>query len=155
MNEKTRRALIGLIWPGPITGPLPVNFFRVLAVSLVFYLTALPAALVMAFLTALAVTFYFRLLELSAGKKWTENLLKKIPPTLGEKVRTRGPLALFGTSFLIGVFPYAIFLKLLKYPEATSEVLLVLASIANSLVWTGIFWGTIVGLLRQIVSFAF
>jgi len=155
MSERLRQTLIGFIWPGPIAGPLPVNLFRILAVLLVFYFGAFVATLLMGLITGLLSIFYFRLLELMGGREWVENLLRRLPAQTGERIKTRGPIALFASSLLVGVFPYAIFLKLLKYPEATSEILMILASFASSIVWTGVFWGTIVEILRQIASFAF
>ena len=155
MNERLRQSLIGLIWPGPIAGPLPVTTFRILAPVLVLYLRPLPAALIMSFVTASLSVFYFRLLELTGGKEFVEGLLLKLPPQTYAGVKTRGPLALFATSVLVGVFPYAIFLKLLRHREITSEVLLIIASTASSFVWTGLFWGSVVEILKQTAGFAF
>ena len=79
----------------------------------------------------------------------------KLPPHAYIGIKTRGPLALFVTSVLIGVFPYAIFLKLLKYRQTTSELLLITASVASSFIWTGLFWGSVVEAIKSASAFAF
>ena len=155
MNEKLRQSIIGLIWPGPVAGPLPVNLFRVLAIFLVLYLGAFAATIVMVTLTSALSIFYFQLLELTAGKEWLEDLLQKLPTKTHTRIETKGPLALFLGSLLIGVFPYAIFLRLLRFSQTSSAILLVLSSMASSFVWTGIVWGSVIEGLKQAAHFAF
>ena len=155
MSQKFRQTLIGLIWPGPIAGPFPLNLFRLLAPALVFYISPILAAIVMGFLTSLTSVFYFRLLELSGGRKYVEGLLDKFPLKIHKSVETKGPLTLFVSSLLVGVFTYAIFLKLINYRQPTSEKLLVVSSFVSAAIWTGIFWGSVVGALKRLVSFAF
>jgi len=79
-------------------------------------------------------------------------MLKKLPKKAHENIETKGPLALFFTSILVGVFPYAIFLKLLRYPERVSEGLLIALSITSSFAWTGLFWGGAVTILRSLAA---
>lgn len=155
MSEKLRQTLIGFIWPGPIAGPLPLNFFRLLAPALVFYISPIPAAVVMGVLTSLASILYFRLLELSGGRKYVEGLLEKFPLKIHKSVETKGPLTLFISSLVAGVFTYAIFLKLINYRQSTSEKLLVVSSFVSAAIWTGIFWGSVIEALKRVVSFAF
>jgi hypothetical protein len=155
VNEKLRQSIIGLIWPGPIAGPLPVNLFRILAIILVFYLKAFPAALIMGAITSLVAIFYFRLLELTAGKEWLEDLLQRLPNQTHTQIETKGPFALFLSSLLIGVFPYAIFLRLSRFQQTPSTILLVLSSTASSFIWTGIVWGSLIEGLKQAAHFAF
>ncbi|OGY22316.1 MAG: hypothetical protein A2126_04025 [Candidatus Woykebacteria bacterium GWB1_45_5] len=155
MNERVRQTIITLIWPGPVAGPLPVNFFRVLAIVLVFYLKAFPAALIMSIFTSVFSIFYFHLLELTAGKEWTEDLLQKLPAKTHERIETKGPLLLFLSGLLVGVFPYAIFLRILRYQERPSAILLVLSSATSSFIWVGIVWGSLIEGLKQAATFAF
>lgn len=155
MNEQFRQTLIGLIWPGPIAGPLPVNLFRILAPVLVFYHGPIISSLIMSVISSLLAVFYFVLLELTEGKNKVEELLKRLPEKTHHGIEKRGPAALFATSLLVGVFPYAIFLKLLRYPKAASEILLVASSIVGSFVWTGIFWGSAIEIIKRAVNFAF
>ena len=155
MSERLRQTLIGFIWPGPVAGPLPVNLFRIIAIFLIFYLGAFVAAIVMAIFTSAFSIFYFRLLELTAGKEWAENLLQKLPTKTHTQIETKGPIALFLSGLLVGVFPYAIFLRLLSFPKTPSTVLLVLSSAASSFIWTGIVWGSLIEGLKQASRFAF
>ncbi|OGY25772.1 MAG: hypothetical protein A2Z24_01280 [Candidatus Woykebacteria bacterium RBG_16_44_10] len=155
MNEKLRQSIIGLIWPGPVAGPLPVNLFRILSIFLVLYLSAFAATLVMAALTGAISIFYFRLLELTAGKEWVEDLLQRLPTKTHTRIETKGQSTLFLSGLLIGVFPYAIFLRLLRYPEAPSVLLLILSSTISSFIWTGVVWGSLLEGLKQGVNFAF
>ncbi|MDP2720360.1 MAG: hypothetical protein Q8O75_00110 [bacterium] len=155
MSEKFRQTLIGFIWPGPVAGPLPINFFRILAPVLVFYIKPILAALVVGIISALLAIFYYSLLELTGGKEYLEKLLKKLPAKIHARIETRGPLALFATSLVVGIFPYAVTLKLLKYPEGAARFVLVLAALVSAAVWTGVVWGSIVTLLRQTGGFAF
>lgn len=154
-NQKLRQSIIGLIWPGPISGPLPVNLFRVLAPVLVFYTGPILAAIIMSVLTSGLAIFYFRLLELTGGKEYVASLLKKLPEKAHRGIETKGPFTLYATSILVGVFPYAIFLKLLRYSKSSSEILLVTAAFVSSALWTGIFWGSVVEILRRGLDFAF
>src|SRR3989344_4126335 len=149
MNDQVRQTIISLIWPGPIAGPLPINLLRILSPLLVFYLGPVAASLVMSVLVSVLSVAYFRLLELTGGKETIENMLKKLPKKAHENIETKGPLALFFTSILVGVFPYAIFLKLLRYPERVSEGLLIALSITSSFAWTGLFWGGAIAILRS------
>ncbi|HEX7456160.1 MAG TPA: hypothetical protein VF303_01710 [Candidatus Nanoarchaeia archaeon] len=155
MSQHLRQTIIGFIWPGPIAGPLPLNLFRVLSPTLVFYIKPIPAALVMGIITAFLSIFYFRLLELTGGKEYTQILLKKLPAKAHQGIGAKGPSALFATSLAIGVFPYAIFLRLLRYSESSSEILLLAASLVSSFVWTGVFWGFVVEIIKRSASFAF
>jgi len=154
-NQKLRQSIIGLIWPGPISGPLPVNLFRVLAPLLVFYTGPILAVIVMGILTSGLAVLYFRLLELTGGKEYVAGLLKKLPKKAHQGIETKGPLTLYATSILVGVFPYAIFLGLLRYSKASSEILLVASAFVSSALWTGIFWGSVVEILRRGLDFAF
>jgi hypothetical protein len=155
MNERFRQTTIGAIWPGPIAGPLPVNLFRILSPTLVIYLGAPVAAFVTGVLTTIFVIFYFRLLELTGGKDYVEGLLKKLPAQTHQGIENKGPAALFAMSVFTGVFAYAIFLKLLRYPKITSEILLITASFVGSIIWTGFFWGSVVEIVKQGATFAF
>jgi hypothetical protein len=155
MNERLRQPIINFIWPGPIAGPLPVNLFRILAPILVFYIKPVAAALAMGLLSAALAVYYYRLLQLSGGKEYVENLLKKLPGKTHQGIQNKGPIALFFSSLVLGVFPYAIFLRLLKYSDTKSETLLVTAAFVSSIVWTGIFWGSVVELLKQLSTIAF
>ena len=155
MSDKFRQTLIAFIWPGPIAGPLPLNLFRILAILLVVLFGPIIATFVMAIVTLIFLVWYFSLLELTGGKETLNALLSKLPFGLRQDVETKGPLVLFVSSLFLGVFPYAVFLKLLKYPKDASEILLGLASVANSVLWTGFFWGIIVGAAKLAVGFAF
>lgn len=155
MTEKLRQSLIGLIWPGPIAGPLPINAFRVVAPVLVFYTGPVYAALVMSLLTSGFSVGYFGLLELTGGKEYVEGLLSKLPKNLHEGIETRGPATLFLTSLIAGVFAYAIFLKLLRYSQSKSEALLIAASFLSSFLWTGLFWGGVIETVRQVLPLLF
>ena len=155
MSERFRQTTIGFIWPGPVAGPLPVNLFRILSPALVFYLGPVFAALIMGLFVSLLSVTYFRLLELTGGKGYVESLLNRLPAKNQRRIETKGPLALFATSALTGVFAYAIFLKILRYPKSTSEVLLLLASFAGSVIWTGFFWGSLVEIFKRGAGFAF
>jgi hypothetical protein len=155
MSQHLRQTVVGFIWPGPIAGPLPINFFRVLSPLLVFYLHPVLAALIMGFLTTLLSIFYFRLLELTGGKEYVTRLLSRLPKKTQQRIETKGPFTLFTTSILTGVFAYAIFLKTLRYPKTNSEILLLAASFVGSIIWTGIFWGSAVEIVKRGTSFAF
>ena len=155
MSDKFRQTLIGFIWPGPVAGPMPINFFRILSPVLVFYIKPIPAALTVGIISALLAIFYYSLLELTGGKEYLEKLLKKLPTKIHTRIETRGPLALFAISLVVGVFPYALTLKLLKYPKGASRALLVAAAFVGAAVWAGVVWGSIIALLRQTSSFAF
>ena len=109
----------------------------------------------MSVISSFLAVFYFGLLDLTEGKNKVEELLKRLPEKTHHGIEKRGPVALFATSFLVGVFPYAIFLKLLRYPKAASEILLVASSIVGSFVWTGIFWGSTIEIIKRAVNFAF
>lgn len=136
-------------------GPLPVNLFRILAVVLVFYLNPLFAALIMSVLASALSIVYFRLLELTAGKEWVEDLLQRLPTKTHTRVETKGPFALFLSGLLVGVFPYAIFLRLLHFPQNKSTILLVLSATVSSFIWTGVVWGSLIEGLKQAAHFAF
>lgn len=155
MNNKLRQSLIGFIWPGPIAGPVPINLFRVVSPVLVFYTSPIFASLVMGIISSVLSIVYFSLLELTGGKEYVESLLKKMPDKTHKGIESKGPVALFVTSIFLGVFPYAIFLRLLKYPRFTSKILLLFASFLNSLLWTGVFWGTLVEIFKNLPFFAF
>ncbi|SRR4030042_3276964 len=155
MNDKLRQSIIGLIWPGPIAGPLPLNLFRILAILLVILSGPVFATLGMAIITTIFLIWYFSLLELTSGKKMLAALLAKLPSRLREGVETKGPIALFASSLFIGVFPYAILLKLLKYPKKTSEILLSLSTLVSSILWTGLFWGIVIEASKRALGFAF
>lgn len=155
MNDRLRQSVIGLIWPGPFAGPLPINLLRILAPILVLYLHPPLAALLMALVSSALAVFFFGLLRLEYGKQFTEKLLNKLPKKFYEQIETKGPLVLFASSLVFGVFAYAVFMRVLKYKETNSEGLLVLSSFLNSFIWTGIFWGVIVESLRGLSNFAF
>ena len=155
MSEKLRQSIIGLIWPGPIAGPLPINLFRITSPALVFYTNPLIATLIMSLITAIFSIFYLGLLELTAGRHYVENLLQRLPKSLRKGVEEKGPFALFLTSLVVGTFAYAILLRLLRYSQTKSEILLIAASFATASIWTGVFWGSVVEILRRAVGFAF
>jgi hypothetical protein len=155
MNDKLRQSLIGLIWPGPIAGPLPINLFRVLSILFVAFAGPIIASLVMAAITTACLIWYFGLLELTGGKKLMGELLARLPHKLREGIETKEPVALFFSSFFTGVFPYAILLKLLKYPRTTSEILLGVSTLISSFVWTGLFWGGVIEIIKRAAIFAF
>ncbi len=155
MNKHFRQSIIGLIWPGPIAGPLPINLFRITSPALVFYTNPLVATLIMSLVTAVASIFYLGLLELTAGRNYVESLLQRLPKSLRRGVQEKGPFALFLTSLVVGTFAYAILLRLLRYSQTKSEILLVASSFATASIWTGVFWGSVVEILRRVVGFAF
>ncbi|MEX0622051.1 MAG: hypothetical protein WD187_03630 [Candidatus Woykebacteria bacterium] len=155
MTEKLRQTIIAFIWPGPIAGPLPVNLFRILAPLLVFYGGIVLAILGMGVLTGVTSLIFFRLLELTSGKTFVERLLRKLPSWAHKNIERQGPVALFFSSIILGVFTYAIFLRLLRYSEGRSEILLVAASLVSAIIWTGVFWGSIVEILKRSVEIAF
>ncbi|OGY25064.1 MAG: hypothetical protein A2Z11_00375 [Candidatus Woykebacteria bacterium RBG_16_43_9] len=155
MNKRLRQSIIGLIWPGPIAGPLPINLFRILAPLLVIYVKPLAASLVMGILTAALSVYYYRLLELSGGREYVENLLKKLPTKAHRGIENKGPLALFASSLVFGVFTYAVFLRLLRYSETKSEIFLIASAFVSSIIWTGIFWGGVVEISKRFITIAF
>lgn len=155
MNERLRQSIIAFIWPGPIAGPTPINLYRVLSPLLVIYAGTVLAVLVMWIITSFTVIYYFRLLELTSGKSIVEKLLRKLPSWAHHKVERRGPIFLFFVGIVLGVFTYAIILRLLKYSEAKSEMLLVGISLISSVIWTGIFWGSVVEIFRRVSAIAF
>ena len=155
MSKDLRSTLVATIWPGPIAGPLPINLLRILSPLLVFYLGPVSASLVMSVLVSVLSVAYFRLLELTSGRQTTEEMLKKLPKKAHENIETKGPIALFFTSILVGVFPYAIFLKLLRYSKTNSEGLLITSSIIGSFAWTGVFWGGAIAILRSLAGTIF
>ena len=155
MNDKVRQSIVAFIWPGPIAGPIPINLYRILSPLLVIYLGPILAALVMWVVTSFTVVYYFRLLELTSGKSYVEKLLGRLPDWAHRNIEKRGPVFLFFVGTVLGVFTYAIILRLLKYSEAKSEIMLVGVSLIGSVIWTGIFWGLIVELFRNLRAIAF
>ena len=155
MNDKLRQSIISLIWPGPIAGPLPINLFRVLAIFSVVLFGPIIATFLMAIITTVFLIWYFELLELTGGKRTLENLLSRLPALLRGGVISKGPVVLFFSGLFIGVFPYTIFLKLLKYPKIKSEILLSVSAILSSFFWTGIIWGSVVEVIKRLPAFAF
>ena len=155
MNERLRQSIIVFIWPGPIAGPIPINLYRVLSPLLVIYTGSIFAALIMWVISSFTSVYYFRLLELTSGKSYVEKLLRRLPDWAHHNIERRGPAFLFFVGVVLGVFTYAIILRLLKYSEARSEILLVGVSLISSVIWTGIFWGTIVEIFRRLSTIAF
>lgn len=155
MNERLRQSIIAFIWPGPIAGPIPINLYRVLSPLLVIYLGPVFAALGMWVITSFTVVYYFRLLELTSGKSYIEKLLRRLPDWAHHNIEKRGPVFLFFGGTVLGVFTYAIILRLLKYSEAKSEILLVGVSLISSVIWTGVVWGTLIELFRVLRAIAF
>jgi len=151
MNDHLRRTLIGFIWPGPLAGPLPVNVFRILSPVLVFYLQPLFASVLMAIFTSVLAIIYLQLLELTGGKEMLEQYLRRLPLKLHRGIENKGPFGLLFVSLLTGVFPYAIMLKLLKYDTLAAGGLIILASIVSALLWTGLFWGSVVAGLKVLL----
>lgn len=154
-NEKLRQATIAFIWPGPIAGPIPINLYRVLSPLLVIYTGSIFATLIMWVITSFTSVYYFRLLELTSGKSYVEKLLRRLPDWAHHNIERRGPVFLFFVGIVLGVFTYAIILRLLKYSETRSEILLIGVSLIGSVIWTGIFWGTLIELLRMLRAIAF
>src|SRR3990172_9479937 len=152
MNQHLRQSIIAFIWPGPIAGPIPINLFRLLAPLLVIYIGPIFASALMWFITTFAAIVFFRLLELTEGKIFIENLLKRLPKWAHRGIETRGPWALFIVGIILGVFSYAIFLKLIRYSKRKSEVLLVCLSFVNAFIWTGVFWGSVVELGKRVLE---
>jgi len=149
MNDRFRQSLVGLIWPGPIAGPIPITVFRLISPVLVFYQGPFLAAMVMSVVSSVICVFYFELLELTGGKKLVEKNLARLPKNTAGLVRRKSWLALLVTSSLVGVFPFALSLRLLKYPKTTSESLLVVSSFINSFIWTGFVWGMLIEFLKR------
>lgn len=152
MNKKLRQTLIGLIWPGPIAGPWPLNLFRFSSPILVFYLGAFSASLIMAIVSSILVVFYFEILELTGGRKWVEEQLGKIPRPIHQIILNRTLFPLLAASFLIGIFPLALSFRLLNYPKTMAESVLVVGSFLNSFLWTGIVWGAIIEIFKSLFS---
>ena len=155
MNERLRQSIIAFIWPGPIAGPIPVNLYRILSPLLVISTGVIPAALIMWVITSFTSVYYFRLLELTSGKSYVEKLLRRLPDWAHHNIERRGPVFLLLVGIVLGVFTYAIILRLLKYSEARSEILLVGVSLVSSVIWTGIFWGSVVEIFRRLSAIAF
>ncbi len=106
-------------------------------------------------ITSFTSVYYFRLLELTSGKSYVEKLLRRLPDWAHHNIERRGPVFLFLVGIVLGVFTYAIILRLLKYSEARSEILLVGVSLVSSVIWTGIFWGSVVEIFRRLSAIAF
>lgn len=155
MNEKVRQSIIAFIWPGPVAGPIPINLFRLLSPLLVIYTGPIIASTLMWVITTFAVIVFFRLLELTEGKVFIEQLLKRLPNWAHRGIEKRGPWALFGVGTILGVFSYAIFLKLIRYPKDRSEILLIGLSFVNAFLWTGAFWGSVVEIGKRALEIAF
>ncbi len=148
MNSRLRQSVIGLIWPGPLAGPLPLTALRLASPLLVFYLGSFFAALVMSVLGALLGVFYFELLELAGGKHFVETQLKRLPKNTSSLIKRKAWWALLGGSVAVGVFPLALSLRLLRYPKTISETLLVVSAFVNGFFWTGFVWGNVITILK-------
>ncbi|OGY28941.1 MAG: hypothetical protein A3F35_02335 [Candidatus Woykebacteria bacterium RIFCSPHIGHO2_12_FULL_45_10] len=149
MDDRLRQSLIGLIWPGPIAGPIPLTLFRIASPLLVIAYGPFVAAMTMSVVSSVFVVVYFELLELTGGKKLLEEQLERLPARTHKMIENRGPYALLVSSGMVGVFPYALSLRLLRYPRLASESLLVVSAFLNSFLWTGFVWGGIIEILRQ------
>jgi hypothetical protein len=152
MTTQFRQTLIGLIWPGPIAGPIPVNVFRIASPVLVYSLGPFFASLIMATITCVLVIFYFEILELTGGKKFVEDKLELLPKPIHQIILARALFPLLIASVLVGVFPLALGFRLLKYPRTFAEIVLVFGSFVNSFLWTGLVWGLLVGLAKTLLS---
>lgn len=154
MNDQLRQSIVAFIWPGPIAGPLPLNLFRILAPVTVLYLGVFAATFLMILLSTVLVIVYFKLLELTGGQEFVEKLLQKTPKKFHRHAESKGPFELFFLGLLSGVFVYALTLRLLKYPDRASIILLVINSILSSIFWTGIFWGIVVEIGKNVLNIA-
>jgi hypothetical protein len=131
---------------------LPLNLFRFLSPALVFSLGPFWAALIMSLVSGVLAVGYFDLLELTGGRKFVEHNFGRLPLPIQGLIQKKAWATLLLSSLLVGVFPFALALRLLKFPKLISQSLLVISAFAGSFLWTGFVWGIVIAFLKMLLE---
>ncbi len=149
MSRTLRLAIAASIWPGPINGPLPVTLFKFLTISLIALFGVVPATIVMGTLASVLVLFFYESLFAEGALDKVNHWIERLPPSYQKSLKVGTEASLLPLVFSAGPFPLALAFRLLNFRGARAKALLVAGTYANSILWTGLVWGSGITILKS------
>ena len=152
MHHHTHLTLATIIWPGPIDGPHPFTFFKIITPVLIIWLGVIPATIVMAVLVTGLSLYFYEVIMLEGSFDRLNKWVSKLPDTFEKALKVGTTRSLIPLVLLTGPFPLAISFRFLDYPRSRARMYLILGSSAYALIWTGIVWGGGLSILKAFIG---